>query len=133
MSEDHSMATPETPQDVVAAQPVKRKRRWLWLIPLVVIGGAAFVYTQNQKSQAAAAKGRDRTPRAVPIATAPVKQGPIDVYITALGSVTPINTVTVTSRVQGQIMEVDYHEGQLVHKGEVLLRIDPRLYQAAVT
>jgi multidrug efflux system membrane fusion protein len=130
---DHSMAS-DPAQNDHAAQPKKRRRWWLWLIVLVLLGAAVFFYTRNQKSQdASATKGRDRAGRAVPIGTAGVIQGPIDVYITALGSVTPINTVTVTSRVQGEILAVEYHEGQMVHKGDLLLRIDPRLYQAAVT
>jgi multidrug efflux system membrane fusion protein len=49
-----------------------------------------------------------------------------------LGTVTPVYTVTVTSRVQGEIMRVNYHEGQMVRKGDSLLEIDPRPYEAAV-
>src|SRR6202041_383344 len=64
---------------------------------------------------------------------AAVTKGSIDVYLTALGAVTPVSTVTVTSRVQGQIMSVSYAEGQMVRKGAVLLAIDPRPYQAALT
>jgi multidrug efflux system membrane fusion protein len=55
------------------------------------------------------------------------------VYINALGTVTPVYTVTVTSRVQGEITNVYYREGQLVHKNDPLLEIDPRPYQAALT
>ena len=54
----------------------------------------------------------------VPITTGTVTQGPIGVYVNALGTVTPVYTVTVTSRVQGQIMDVHYREGQMVHKGD---------------
>jgi multidrug efflux system membrane fusion protein len=63
----------------------------------------------------------------------PAKQGDIGVYLNALGTVTPVYTVTVTSRVQGEITKVYYHEGQMVKKGDPLLEIDPRPYQAALT
>jgi multidrug efflux system membrane fusion protein len=53
------------------------------------------------------------------------------VYINALGTVTPVYTVTITSRVAGQLMEVHYREGQIVHKGDLLAVIDSRPYEAA--
>ena len=62
-----------------------------------------------------------------------VTQGNIGEYINALGIVTPVYTVTVASRVVGQLMEVRYKEGQMVHKGDVLAVIDPRPYAAVVT
>jgi membrane fusion protein, multidrug efflux system len=128
--QEHPMPSDST-QDVTTEAP-SRKRRWLWLLPLVLIGGAAFVYSQNQKAQDAKNKA-DRGPRAVPITTATVKEGPIDVYISSLGAVTPVATVSVTSRVQGEIQKVAYREGQMVHRGDLLLVIDPRPYQAALT
>ena len=67
------------------------------------------------------------------VSTAAAQKGDIGVYIDAFGTVTPVYTVTVTSRVQGEIMKVNYREGQMVHKGDSLLEIDPRPYQAAVT
>ena len=53
------------------------------------------------------------------------------VYISALGTVTPVYTATMTSRVAGQLIEIHYREGQMVHKGDLLAVIDPRPYQAA--
>ena len=61
------------------------------------------------------------------------RRGNIGVYFTGLGAVTPLNTVTVRSRVDGELMTVNYHEGDMLHKGDVLVQIDPRPYQAAVT
>jgi multidrug efflux system membrane fusion protein len=115
---------------------------WWWLIPILVLGAGWYWATHRTSDEAAAgaagAGGRrggrgGAGGRAVPIVTAPVTQGPIDVYISGLGLVTPVATVTVTSRVQGQIMTVNYREGQMVRKGDLLLTVDPRPYQAALT
>jgi multidrug efflux system membrane fusion protein len=68
----------------------------------------------------------------VPVTTAVVRKGDIGVYGNYLGIVTPVYTVMVKSRVDGQLMSVNYVEGQLVHKDESLVEIDPRPYQAQV-
>jgi multidrug efflux system membrane fusion protein len=65
----------------------------------------------------------------IPVVAAKARKGDIGVYITGLGAVTPIYTVTVTSRVQGQLMKVLYNEGDLVHQGDTLVEVDPRPYQ----
>jgi multidrug efflux system membrane fusion protein len=69
---------------------------------------------------------------AVSVSAAPVQTGNIDITLNALGIVTPVYTVSVTSRVTGEITEVLYNEGQMVKKGDLLLVIDPRPYAAAV-
>src|SRR6478735_3716611 len=69
----------------------------------------------------------------VMISTATATSGDIGVYVSALGTVTPLNTVSLTARVSGQISKVEYTEGQLVHVGDPLVEIDPAPFQAAVT
>jgi membrane fusion protein, multidrug efflux system len=78
-------------------------------------------------------KPKSSAPPAIPVAAAPVKLGNIDIYLDALGTVTPVYTVTVASRVAGELTEVLYKEGQNVKKGQLLAVIDPRPYQAALT
>jgi multidrug efflux system membrane fusion protein len=78
---------------------------------------------QQQKAQAAG-------PRAVSVAVAKVQQQDVPVYLTGLGTATAFNTANIKSRVDGQIMEVHFKEGQNVKQGDSLILIDPRPYQA---
>ncbi|HEY6338700.1 MAG TPA: MdtA/MuxA family multidrug efflux RND transporter periplasmic adaptor subunit [Candidatus Sulfotelmatobacter sp.] len=78
----------------------------------------------DAKQQAQAA-----VPRAVSVATAPVTQQDVPVYLVGLGAVTAFNTANIKSRVDGQIMQVNFREGQHVKAGELLIVIDPRPYQ----
>jgi len=113
-------------------QPPRHSYWWLWLIAAVlVIGGV--IYWQRISASSSAKNTVDSSARPVTISTATAKQGDIGIFIDALGTVTPVYTVTVTSRVQGQITNVYYREGQMVRKGDPLLEIDPRPYEAAVT
>src|ERR1700719_1855744 len=110
-------------------------RKWVWvLIAAIVLAGGYIYYRHRQAANDAAAKAKAaQQPRAVPIVTATARKGDIGVYVEALGAVTPVYTVNVTSRVQGQVMNVYYQEGQMVRKGQSLLEVDPRPFQAALT
>jgi multidrug efflux system membrane fusion protein len=69
---------------------------------------------------------------AVVVHTAVVKRADVPVYLDGLGSVQAFYTAKITARIDGQLQEVAFKEGQTVHKGELLARIDPRTYQAAL-
>jgi membrane fusion protein, multidrug efflux system len=116
--------------------PHKRRRHgWVWLIVAVLACGAIYwMYRQYGASQRARqAKLAAMQIKAVPITTGTVKKGDIGVYLEGIGTVTPVYTVQVVSRVQGQITAIHYREGQMVHEGDPLLDIDPRPYEAALT
>jgi len=67
--------------------------------------------------------------QSVPVTAATASSGSIDVFFTGLGSVTPLATITVKTRIDGELVSVDYHEGQNITKGAPLVQIDPRPYQ----
>ncbi len=109
-----------------------KSRWWIWLIVAVVIVGGVALWQRGGATSDAKAGG-DAASRPVMVTTAAARQGDIGIYLNALGTVTPVYTVTVTSRVQGEITQVYYREGQMVRKGDPLIEIDPRPYQAALT
>jgi membrane fusion protein, multidrug efflux system len=110
--------------------PARKSRWWIWALVIIIVIGA-YIYHQRQEAMASKASAAPAV-RAVPIQSATAHTGDIGVFINALGTVTPVYTVTVTSRVQGEITHVYYREGQIVRKGDPLLDIDPRPYEAAL-
>jgi membrane fusion protein, multidrug efflux system len=141
--------------------PPAKSRWWLWLLiaAILVVGfwywrgshsnaeaessknaqaGAAQGAQGAQGSGAGAGAGRGGKAGAgggmpqVPVVVATAKKGDLPVYFSGLGTVTAFNTVTVHSRVDGQLIKVNFTEGQIVHEGEVLAEIDPRPFQVVL-
>jgi len=111
--------------------------KWAWgLVALAVVALlAVWTYMRWQQpapgAQQFGKRGGDPT-RATPVVAVPAKTGNVNVYLNGLGTVTPLKTVTVRSRVDGQLMRVLFREGQIIKEGELLAEIDPRPYQAAL-
>lgn len=125
-------AVKQAGNDDAISHPNQKSHWWVWALGVVLlILGIAWWTHRGGNSEAKASA--DPASRPVLISTATAHQGDIGVYLNALGSVTPVYTVTVTSRVQGEITKVYYHEGQMVKKGDPLVEIDPRPYEAALT
>ncbi len=126
--------TPAAPLVTKPSKPQHSGKRWLWLPVVVVLGVGAWYLWSNGAAPAASAGtaskgGKKGAPGVVPVVAAKASKGNIGVYITGLGSVIPIYTVTVKSRVDGQLMTIHYKEGDMVKQNDLLLEIDPRPYQ----
>jgi multidrug efflux system membrane fusion protein len=111
-------------------RPAGSLMRW-WIVMLVacLIAMGAYVFFIRPQSQATK-QAQNPAARMVPVVAVAAKKSDIGVYLTGLGSVTPLNTVTVKSRVDGQLMEVLFREGQVVSIGDHLATIDPRPFEA---
>jgi multidrug efflux system membrane fusion protein len=108
-----------------------------WIAVIVVLAAAGYFGWQRYggvpSSQAENAQKRAAPARtAVPVKTAAVEKADFPVYLTGLGTVQGFNTVTVRTRIDGQIDKIAFKEGQQVQQGDVLVHIDPRPYQAAL-
>ena len=97
----------------------------LGAILLLLFAFGACQSANSAKSQQALAA----TTRAIPVAVAAAVSEDMPVYLTGLGSVTAYNTVSVKSRVDGQLIQVNFREGQQVNKGDLLVLIDPRPFE----
>lgn len=98
---------------------------------LALLGASIFGLFHYRKVEAASSNTSPES-AAISVAVAPVTTGRSSSYLTALGTVTAQNTVSVRTRVDGQVMEVFYREGELVRKGSRLAQIDPRPFQIAL-
>ena len=116
------MDTPVTAPETTRSGLLSGWRPW-------AIGGAATLlllglFFRSSKKEAVAPGGRP-----VPVSVAQTRKGDMAVRITGLGTVTAINSVTVKSRVDGQLLRVAFTEGQMVREGDLLAEIDPRPFQ----
>ena len=120
------MNTPEaTPTEQAAEKPVLLRGWRPWAIGGAVLLGGWFLFGRGgKKDPAVNAAGRP-----VPVAVAVAWKGDMAVHLTGLGTVTALNSVTVKSRVDGQLVRIAFTEGQMVREGDLLAEIDPRPFQ----
>jgi membrane fusion protein, multidrug efflux system len=105
---------------------ISRSRRpWLWVALVGVLGLGVYGWI----ARTSAAKPA-MSPPMIPVSAARARQGDLDIYLSQIGTVTPLATVTVRSRVAGQILKIDFEEGQQIQTNQPLFSIDPRPYQA---
>ena len=109
--------------------------RRIALLVLLVLA-AVFIYLRVKSNKREAAQTEAKSARAanrpIPVTVAAVQSRTMPIYYSALGTVTAYNTVTIKSRVDGQLLSVNVREGQQVKQGQLLAQIDPRPYDAAV-
>lgn len=116
----------------------KSRRRWLLLVIVIIVAGGSFALWKKQQKPAVAATGKpngkgQNQSFPTPVFVAAARKGDMNVYLSGLGSVAPLNNVTIKSRIDGQLMEVHYREGQNVTKGSLLATIDGRPFQVQLS
>jgi multidrug efflux system membrane fusion protein len=115
-----------------------KSRGLIWLVLLLIIGGVGGyavwsaghpIATQSAQGGGGRGGGRGGGLGPVPVVVSNVTRSSIPVVLNGLGNVSAFYTVTVKSRVDGQLMKVDFHEGDLVKQGQLLAEVDPRPFQ----
>ena len=119
-----------------AAKSRRKRRQWLWILLLLVFAIVLYAILRHHddtaKTAAGAGAGRRGFGGPVTLTVATAQKGDIGVYRDAIGTVTPVYTASIYNQVTGVVTEVHYREGQTVQKGDPLVDIDPRQYQAQV-
>ncbi len=113
-----------------------RKSGWMWILALIVLAGGGFYYYKSRPSSeskaAPAPGGKPASLGLVSVAVTPALKQNVPYYLSGLGTVTAFNTVTVKSRVDGELQKVNFTEWQFVREGDLLAQIDPRPFQVAL-
>lgn len=134
---------PESPQEseaqesgegrVAPSAPPPRKRGsrlssliWAGVVILILVGIAWFVHSRTPQDR------RANRSTSVSVVTAPVQRGDLPVTLNALGTVTPLATVTVKTQINGRLVSIGFREGQIVKAGDFLALVDPRPYEIAL-
>src|SRR6202166_906157 len=99
------------------------------LLTVVLVGGVGFALMWGSASKSSAAPPASPP---VPIVARTVAQHDVPIYLTGVGTVVAYNTDVVRSQIQGQLVSINFTEGQSVHAGDLLAQIDPRPYQAQI-
>jgi multidrug efflux system membrane fusion protein len=128
-----------TPVDTSLTEAPVKSRWKLWLVGILLLGlGGYAVYrfgtgapaqSQQQFGRGFRGPGGFGANAVVPVRVVTAARQNLDVYLRALGTVTPLNTVTVRARLNGELVKVNFTEGQRVSKGQVLAEIDARPYE----
>lgn len=129
------MATATDSQDS-RIEPTARHRR-LWRIGLlaavvIVILVAVLIWRHHETAETAAAAARRAAAAGITLTSATAETGDVNVYLDAIGTVTPVFTDSITSQVSGPVIAVNFREGQQIHKGDSLIQIDARPYRATL-
>src|SRR5712672_2203079 len=108
-----------------------KHRMWWWGLLLVACAGiVTFAMQRRSDKRKTPQSASAKVIGSVAVTTATARKGDIGVYLDAIGTVTPVFTASITPQANGIVTAVNYKEGQMVQKGDALVEIDPRPYQA---
>lgn len=126
--------TPVRGRDTALPELKPKHRLWVWIVVLLIFALVFWWVLRKDKQQASstASMGRGAFGGPVTATVATASKGEIGVYLNAIGTVTPVYTASIVSQVTGQVIDVHFREGQLVKKGDPLVDIDPRPYEATL-
>ena len=110
----------------------RHNRPWVALVLVLLVAGAGFLGWRHFHDQARAREEANKPPPAIPVTVATAEKADFPVYLKGLGTVQPFNTVTVKSRVDGEVTKIGFRQGDMVKEGDLIAEIDPRPYQAAL-
>jgi multidrug efflux system membrane fusion protein len=129
---DAPVPVPAAPHPAPAA---RRRRVWPWILgcTIVIAAGYAIFPRATEGETKTATASVPPAGRSIPVVAAQARTGDMGVYLTGIGTASPLNTVTVRSRVDGQLIKVGFQEGQIVHEGDLLAELDPRPFQVQLT
>ncbi len=132
MNDQMEVRTPTRRADPLVSPPPRRRQRWTWLIGLLILAATGLVAWRllESRPQPVAAARNGGPPQ--PVGVAAIGVSDVNVVMTGLGAVTPLATVTVVTQINGQLTQVNFKEGQVIHKGDFLAQIDPRPYEVAL-
>lgn len=124
--------TSHTPIEAPKPPEHKKKHTGLWVTLILLALAGAIIYQVVMRPRTSARDKNQNQDQPISVGIAPVIKTNVPYYLTGLGTVTAYNTVTVHTRVDGQIMKVSFQEGQFVHAGDLLAEIDSRPYEVAL-
>jgi membrane fusion protein, multidrug efflux system len=135
------LSEPASAEPAPAVAPHRRRSWWpaaVWLLVAAGAGTAYFRYPGIVERAVALIRpqplqAKVAAPRVVPVTATAARQADLDLYLNGLGAVVADNTVTIRSRVEGQLLKVAFREGQTVEAGDLLAEIDPRPYEVQLT
>jgi multidrug efflux system membrane fusion protein len=138
MQEDRIETKPPAPsidpRHELPPTPPPHRSRWqrifVWAAILLTFGVIFYLVLHRDNTPSAAPTSRRAVTGPVTVTTAVAQKGNIGVYLAAIGTVTPVYTDSMISQVTGMVSRVHYQEGQLLRKGQALIDIDPRQYEA---
>ena len=122
----------QLPSHTEAGVRSRKKRIWVWILLLLIFALVLYWVLRPSNEAKPAAGGRRGFTGPVTVTPTTAKTGDMGIYLESIGTVTPTYTAQITSQVTGQVIAVRYREGQLVHKGDPLIEIDPRPFEATL-